>query len=97
MTPVCPSSNSAANKADGPTDQAGVTTFTKFYYGGGWKIFPTYVWLLGDGGWARIEDPLEVSYNSPDINANLVVNLSDVPIFARAYGKTCPGVGPGGN
>jgi hypothetical protein len=78
------------NNADLPTNNVGQTQFTMAYYGGSWveaaTTGGTYVWLLeNSGAWNRIPTPLNVSYNSPDINGDLVVNLSDVALFANDF------------
>jgi hypothetical protein len=77
----------APNLADMPTDAMGRTRFTMAYHGGGWARSPTYVWVLEPSGtWARISGfPLDLSYNSADINGDLIVNLADVSIFAGDY------------
>lgn len=49
---------------------------------------PTYVWLLElpSGTWSPLSStPLSISYNSPDINGDLRVDLSDVTFFAHDY------------
>jgi len=76
------------NKADGPTDMLGETTFTRRYFGGSWVEAAvtggTYVWLLdaSSGTWNQIPTSVLVSYNSPDLNGDLVVDLLDVSEFA---------------
>jgi hypothetical protein len=82
-----PPPNHAPNLADGPTNSAGVTTFTMGYHGGGsveaMATGGTYVWVREDSGsWHRIPDPLMVSYNSADLNGDLVCNISDLQYFA---------------
>lgn len=78
------------NYADLPTNNLGQTQFTLAYFGGGSveaaATGGTYVWLLENSGtWNRIPTPVNVSYNSPDINADGVVNLSDVAVFANDF------------
>jgi len=81
-----PPPNHAPNLADGPTNAAGQTTFTMSYHGGGWVVGPTFVWVLeASGTWAQIPVPLNVAYNSGDINGDLVINLVDVGIFAAIF------------
>lgn len=78
----------APNLADMPTDIMGTTKFTMAYHGGGWAVQPTYVWLLElpSGIWSPLSStPLPISYNSPDINGDLRVDLSDISIFAFDY------------
>jgi hypothetical protein len=79
----------APNLADFPTDALGRTRFTMAYHGGGWARAPTYVWVYEPPGtWAPIAStPLDINYNSADINGDLVVNLTDVALFASdVYG-----------
>lgn len=78
------------NLADSPTNNAGQTTFTNAYFGGSWvdatATGGTFVWVADNTGtWFQIPTPLMVSYNSPDINGDLVVNLSDVATFAGDF------------
>jgi hypothetical protein len=60
------------------------------YFGGSYHEVlnsgPTHVWLLENSGtWNVIPMPLNVSFNSPDINGDLVVNLSDIAFFASDF------------
>lgn len=57
------------------------------YFGGGWVEGPTYVWNVGEpwGWYNRVPAPVNVSYNSSDINGDGVINLTDVQIFASDY------------
>jgi len=76
----------APNKADAPTDAAGQTTFTLAYHGGHWVIGPTYVWVWDPVSlWSRIPTSVNVSYNSADMDGNLVVDLLDVVDFASVF------------
>ena len=77
----------APNFADAPTNEEGQTKFTMAYYGGGAVEGPTYVWNVADpwGYYQRIATPVNVSYNSADINGDRIVNLTDVGLFASDY------------
>ena len=76
----------APNLADMASNAAGQTQFTLSYHGGGWIHGSTFVWVLeASGAWMQIPTPVNVSYNSPDINGDLVVNLSDVSFFAMDF------------
>ena len=78
----------APNLPDAITDATGLTRFTMAYHGGGWAVAPTYVWIfeLPGGTWAPIiGSPLNLSYNSSDINGDLTVDLIDVGLFATDY------------
>ena len=76
----------APNLADGPTSTTGQTTFTLSYHGGCWVYSPTYVWVQeATGAWNRIPTPVDVSYNSSDLNCDLKVDLRDLVIFVRDY------------
>ncbi|MEZ4388938.1 MAG: hypothetical protein R3D98_15440 [Candidatus Krumholzibacteriia bacterium] len=78
----------APNCADGPTDPAGQTTFTMAYHGGGWHQAPMQIWVLEAGGnWAPIPNLLPINVNSPDYNGDLIINLSDIAIFAQDIGS----------
>ena len=76
----------APNLADGPSNAAGQTQFSLSYHGGGWLHGPTLIWVLeASGAWMPIAAPVLVSYNSPDINGDLVVNLTDISFFAMDF------------
>ncbi|MEN8008310.1 MAG: hypothetical protein ABFS42_14940 [Candidatus Krumholzibacteriota bacterium] len=76
----------APNLADGPSNAAGQTRFSLAYHGGGWVQGPTLIWVLEvTGAWMPIPTPVTVSYNSPDINGDLAVNLTDVGLFAMDF------------
>ncbi len=78
----------APNCADGPTNNAGQTTFTMAYHGGGWHQGAMQVWVLEAGGnWAAIPNQLPINANSPDYNGDLIINLSDIAIFAQDIGS----------
>lgn len=74
--------------ADRNTDANGVTSFEIAFQGGGWTEGPIWVYL--NGSRAMYPDltehpPVPLRYNSPDINGDGVVNLTDVAIFAGDY------------
>ena len=76
----------APNMADGPSNLAGQTTFTLAYHGGGWLFGSMQVWVLEvTGAWTPIPTPVSVSFNSADITGDLVVNLTDIGLFAADY------------
>jgi hypothetical protein len=72
-----------ATIADGPTDGSGQTTFSgPFYVGGCSDDNSTNIRVNG----TLLNHPgLPIWFNSPDMNCDFVVNLSDVVIFAPAY------------
>lgn len=76
----------APNLADGPSNLAGQSTFTLSYHGGGWLAAPLTVWVLeATGAWNPVPTPLPVSFNSADLNGDLIVNLTDIALFAADY------------
>ncbi len=72
--------------ADGPTDQDGRTTFSSPVCGGG-ASDPTVdeVTAITVGGCTHYHPGRTILFNSPDLNGDLVVNLSDIILFARIY------------
>lgn len=81
-----PPTSQCPNFADFPTNAMGQTDFTLSYYGGGWVIQPTHVWVfLPSSGWNQIPSQLNVSYNSPDQNGDGIVNLVDLALFAMVF------------
>ncbi len=79
----------APNLADGPSNAAGQTGFSLAYHGGGWIQAPTFVWVLeASGAWNPIPMPLNLYFNSVDLNGDLIVNLSDVALFASDFFTT---------
>ena len=76
----------APNLADGPSNAVGQTRFSLSYHGGGWVQGSTFVWVLeATGAWMPIPTPLNLSFNSPDMNGDLVVNLTDIGLFAVSF------------
>lgn len=71
--------------ADGPTNAAGVTTFTRPVAGGAHSRPSagerTRVYVDGRG----TPQLFNVAFNSPDVNGDLAVSLADIPPFAAAY------------
>lgn len=67
--------------ADQATDVNGMTFWANPLFAGGHSQEVTFVLINGD----RVLDSLNLVYNSPDINGDLVVNLSDVATFSGAY------------
>jgi hypothetical protein len=73
------------NFADGPTDASGYTEFTDSYHGGGWA-WDTQVWIEETPGtWRPVPTAVEVHMNSADISGDLVIDLTDLAIFAGDY------------
>jgi len=69
--------------ADGPTDAAGRTTFSLPPRAGGWSADVTQVVISGSPVYTQAG--LDLHINSPDINGDLQVNLSDVQLFAEDF------------
>ena len=70
--------------ADSNTDAAGSTTWATPLHAGGHS--EALVEVLVNGGPLDSSPPgLALSFNSPDINGDLTVDLSDVPLFAEDY------------
>jgi len=72
--------------ADHATDENGMTTISGPFAAGG-SVHPLengMVVLLS--GQALEQPPFALGSNSPDINGDLVVNLSDVVLFAQNFG-----------
>ncbi len=74
--------------ADSSTDFNGITTFATSLAGGGWSENRFWVYLIGSRALYPVdfEHPqVPLRFNSADINADGLVNLSDVAIFAGDY------------
>ena len=69
--------------ADGPTDQEGNTTWSRPLMGGGWDLGTCRVMVTGDSGIAAAT--LLLQFNSPDLNGDLKVDLTDVTGFAEDF------------
>ncbi|HOX25609.1 MAG TPA: hypothetical protein PLL30_11440 [Candidatus Krumholzibacteria bacterium] len=71
---------------DGPTDADGYTTFSQPWRGGGWSAGPATLYI---NGWPATDmnldphDPVPFRANSPDLNGDLVVNLTDIVLFIQ--------------
>ena len=72
--------------ADGVTDWDGWTAFTLPLRGGGWSELSVHVYLLGsmaiDPNFIEFP-PLPLGLVSPDINGDLVINLTDIALFSQ--------------
>jgi len=74
----------APNCADADTDLAGRTSFTQAYRGFGNHAGPTQVWVLEASGlYQPIPNLLPIQFNSPDVNSDGIINLSDIALFAQ--------------
>lgn len=76
--------------ADGPTDANGVASFSGSPAGGGTANGTVYVYLSGGrateiGLFGVEHPPLNLRLNSPDLNADGKVDLSDLPTFATDF------------
>jgi hypothetical protein len=80
---LCP----AGSIADANTNQMGQTTFSQAVRGGG-ATDPNggEVCLVMVSGMVCPLEGLDIQFNSPDINGDLTVNLTDVVLFAGDYG-----------
>ena len=67
--------------ADQATDFYGMTFWANPLFAGGHSQEQTVVLINGE----RVLETLGLVYNSPDINGDLVVNLTDVATFSGAY------------
>jgi len=70
--------------ADANTNAAGVTTISGVISGGGYST-TTQVYINGT---PLAQAPLAVGLNSPDINGDRIVNLTDFSIFGTDYNTT---------
>ena len=74
--------------ADRNTDANGETEFALPLAGGGWTTGPVWVYLNGSRA-THPQDgelpPVAMRFNSPDLDANGSVDMSDVVIFAGDY------------
>jgi len=69
--------------ADNPTNAIGRTTISGALRAGGWSLSMTKVFVNGDSN--TNPQNLSLVFNSPDINGDLLVNLSDVQLFAGDF------------
>jgi len=85
--PLCLSVCGTGSISDGNTDMLGQTTFSNPLRAGGSGAGATIM----VGTWPEPESPIEFpgeelfQFNSPDITGDLVVNLTDVALFAGDY------------
>jgi hypothetical protein len=73
---------------EGVTDFNGEITFTGSPAGGGWSEGPVWVYLNGNRAMGPDQvphSPLNIRFNSADINADAVVDLLDVTLFVEDY------------
>lgn len=67
--------------ADGPSDQNGVMTFTSALFAGGFSSVGEQLVILING-MPLFGYNMDIMVNSPDIDGNGVVDLSDIVLFA---------------
>lgn len=67
--------------ADAPTDGAGLALFANPISGGGFSTGPTTVIINGN----PVPGTVDVSYNSPDTNGDLVINGIDLQAFTADF------------
>lgn len=70
--------------ADDPTDVNGQATFSGALQAGGWGE-GLVVWVGGVVNAPLAQVPLDYKFNSPDMNLDLIVNLTDIVLFAQDY------------
>jgi len=70
--------------ADGPTNVNGQATFSGPLQAGGWGE-GLVVWVGGVVDSPLSQTPLDYLFNSPDMNLDLIVNLTDIVLFAQIY------------
>ena len=73
-------------QADESTDADGWTAFTMPLRGGGWSEIGVHVYVIGQPALDpthKIYPSLPLGLVSPDINGDLVVNLSDIALFSQ--------------
>jgi hypothetical protein len=68
--------------ADAPTDADGRTTISGPLLAGGWSESGAVVFVAG---WSPSQPPVVLTFNSPDLDGDREVNLSDVQLFATDY------------
>lgn len=67
--------------ADGPTAADGIARWTAALHAGGWTAGNTTVVVLG----TYLGPPIMLGHNSADLSGDLVVDLTDVGMFATDY------------
>ncbi len=75
----------AGNCADANTDANGETSFATPLAAGGYSNYPDDLMVAYMSGLPAETPPMAVYVNSPDLDGNLVVNLTDLVLFAMAY------------
>jgi hypothetical protein len=78
------SSCSSLNIADGPTDADGRTTFSQPLLAGGQCLAPDQIVVAIAGSPYPADLPLTIT--SPDLDGDLMVNLTDVSMMVQALG-----------
>ena len=74
---ICP----GGSVADASTDVNGMTEFQDPLRAGGWSLGGTRVLINGNA----LINSVNLNFNSPDVNGNLVVNVTDVQLFAEDF------------
>ena len=69
--------------ADANTDAAGITTWATPLHAGGHS--QSLMDVIVNGSLLEMAPGLDLSFNSPDINGDLTVNLTDVQIFSGDF------------
>ena len=71
--------------ADADTDAEGWTTFSQAPRAGGWSQDMLEIYVVGDPASAMGSDipPLPIWFNSPDLNGDLAIDLTDAILFAQ--------------
>lgn len=68
--------------ADGPTDANGVAVWVEAMNAGGFSMADAYVMIAGQ---AVLHTPLDLHFNSADMNGDGTVNLADVGAFSGIF------------
>jgi hypothetical protein len=71
--------------ADFPTNASGRTEFADVVCGGGCTDPLGGERLVVQSAWGPLQAPMDIQFNSPDMNGDLVVDLIDVGIFSVAF------------
>lgn len=74
---------------DGDSDGDGMMQWTLPLRGGGWSEGPVELWIYGMRAMApdfSEVPPLPIRVNSPDVNGDLEVDLTDITLFAQDLG-----------
>ena len=76
---------------DGNTDINGLTSFAASFDGGGWSEGPAWVYLQGIRSahpTAGEHPPVQLRFNSADIDGDGYINLTDVTVFSTDFYDT---------